>query len=291
MTIMFSRLKIIVLFYLMGLFGSGLAVSVAPQSNDPQVSGYGFASFPESLKGVVEAIYRLPEGRKLIEEASQQGKIRLALDKGAEFEAFWDSGTRTVALNPRKNISDGIRIASIVFELHNAKASNDLVRLTQRALKGHVTKEAYVEGIERLEHKNALAAARILKKGITQSFFPQEANWPVFRSFDDHYLVQQITGHSQEIARNYDAMRQGSYAKPYIGTLHTFKGLSEQGKEDLMRYLGMKNDLESSDEAEVARAKHFLKMELNDLAAHPNKERKALIRKVFKGNDSFLSLK
>ncbi len=220
-----------------------------------------FASYPQKLKPVVETIQSLPEGRALIVAASKEGPIRLALFNDSRFGACWNNQERIIALDPQTNASMGKAINSLIFELHNAKNDKKLTQLYRLAANRQIDKEAFVESVERVEYENALETCRLLRKGIERKVFPKDADWQIFRSFEDHYSIQQMTGHSQQIAESYDDLTRARTSKPYIGTLGKYHKLSEKNKEDLVRYFYLKNDLQSPLEKERLQAQTDLERE------------------------------
>ncbi len=223
-----------------------------------------FAFYPKELENAATVLVRLPEAKQLLETINKEGPVGLILDPAAEAGAYWDSYNRRIGINLEMCRNDGVIINCILFELHNAANDKKLRNFTNLAAKGKISKEAYVEAIEKIEHENAVSASRLLRKGIEENIYPPQAKWSVFSSFEDHYLVQQLTGHSLFIAERYDQMNRGRKTTPFKGTFPEARSLPPEDKQTLMRYLSLKNDLESRDRDEIARATSYL---MNEYAA------------------------
>lgn len=121
---------------------------------------------------------------------------------------MWDSLNRKIIINGKFEPDTAKIIHSIIFELQNAAATSALNGLTNKAIRGEITKKDYVEGIEWIEHQNALKTKRLLECGIEKGLFPISARWPVPEKFQDHLAMQQRSGHSDFIARKYDILQR-----------------------------------------------------------------------------------
>jgi hypothetical protein len=226
-------------------------------------AGYGFAFYPSQLENTLKILYALPEARQLIAQVNKDGPIGLMIDNRSDAEAYWDSHSRRIAVNTEMTPSLGSKITCILFELHNAEADKRLRNLTNLAARGKMTKESYVESVEKVEHDNAVRASELLQKGVLESIYPAEAQWTVFKSFEDHYRMQQMTGHSDFIADSYDIINHNKIKTPFKRTIP--KLYTEEEKSIYTRYLTIKNDLESTQRDEIARATTFLQREFDHL--------------------------
>lgn len=260
---------------------------------------YSISTNHPRAQSALNKIQQLQEVRSLISEAEKAGPITVRVETlpNAKFEAFWDSKNRIVRINEPFNKKEGVFIGSLLFELHNAAADQQLKHYFTLAKQGGIGKEKYVEGIEKIEHKNAVDTSTILEKGIRIGLFPQDARWPIYRDFEDHYKVQQIHGHSAWIGDNYDELsrQRTTELKGTIAGLHT---LSPEDKSALLSYLHIKNDLESPIEEQARRGMEKLRLEQarieNSLSTASPQERNVLKRRVailhsiFKGHETLL---
>lgn len=169
-----------------------------------------FNSYPLQLKPVVKTMERLPEVQALLELVQQSGMVKIEVISGqhGDFDAFWSGPQRTILINPQRNSSDGTLICSILFELHNALANPKLKHLTHLATMGAISKQDYVEKVERIEHQNALHTCQIIEKGIKQGIFPTSTRWTIYEDFSAHFKIQQTYGHSAWLAERYDELRK-----------------------------------------------------------------------------------
>ena len=197
-------------------------------------------------KKAFETIQKLPEVRQLIAAIEQEGEVRVDVRDlpHEEFDAYWEGTERLIRINESRNEQFGIFICSLLFELHNARSNNEILRLGNMAFNGQLSKDQYVEKVEHLEYQNALQTSALLEKGISLKIFPEDARWLLYSSFEDHYKAQQILGHSGWIANQYDSMGRGRI--PYYGTVP--KNLTAKEKQDMLRYMEIKSLMESPNE-------------------------------------------
>lgn len=166
------------------------------------------------LKNSLNTIQKLSEARELISNIQKEGQISIALnDNGSEqFNAFWDPERRIIFVNITRESTPGSLIGSILFELHNAYINSKLNHLDQLAMQGRISKRNYVEGVERLEYQNSLATAKLAEKGIALGLFPANARLPTYDTFEEHFRIQKMGGHSAWIANTYDQLtRRASF--------------------------------------------------------------------------------
>lgn len=165
---------------------------------------------PPQLTKIVSKIQMIPEARKLINDAQKEGSISITFNShhlSQQFGAFWDVDNRTICVSPSSQVSEGEMIGSILFELHNALVNSKIMHLDRLATLGQISKEKYVESIEFLEYENSIKAAKIADKGISMGIFPRSARLFTYASFEEHYRMQKIGGHSAWIARTYDQLK------------------------------------------------------------------------------------
>lgn len=199
---------------------------------------------PPSAQQAMQIIADVPEGKQLLQEVWKNGAVRVEIVRleNEQFEAYWDAGKRLIQVNAVHTRDLAATIRAIVFELHNAKNNARFIDLMTLAYQGRISVDQYVEGMERIEHQNAIETALILDRGIAQGVFPKETAWLVLRDFEDHYAHQQLGGHSQWFVKQYPGPR--SMAN-YKGTVKTLAQMSADDRNDLGRYLYIKNDIES----------------------------------------------
>lgn len=209
----------VVLLFSGGLFASSLSqpairlISSAEKEIEdimPAKSGENKPECAEELKGYLESILKLSEGRELIAAVQREGSIRIAVNRiqsTQQFGAFWDMDRRTIFVNRIRGRTEGELIASILFELHNAAADAELNLLDRKAREGRITRRAYIEAVERVEYRNSHQASQMSVQGIKKGAFPETAYLPVYPSFEAYFRVQQQAGHSAWIGRTYDLLR------------------------------------------------------------------------------------
>lgn len=202
-----------------------------------------FSSYHSSLKQAIKAIENLPEAVALIEEVQTKGPVSVDARniESFDFEAMWNSSARKIIVNTEKNKSLGKTICSILFELHNAKTNDALLAIFAMASAGTLSKDEYVEKVERMEHENAVATNRLIEKGIQLGLFPEDTRWSIFQDFNDHYMIQQIFGHSQWIANNFETMHPANRKDKFRGTIAGLESMTEQTKQELALILTLKN--------------------------------------------------
>jgi len=168
---------------------------------------------PSYINDALKTLHKLPEVKALFQRVEKEGVIHVTQNHSitAQFGAFWEGYSRNILVNIGPKSTPGTILCSILFELHNAATDRDFAKLAFQASSGKLTKQEYVEKVERLEHSNAIKTVRLLEKGIREGYFPKTARWPIFENFEDHFRLQKQTGHSQWIANRYDEIRARSY--------------------------------------------------------------------------------
>lgn len=161
------------------------------------------------LRQHLTSIQKLPEARQLIADVQKEGPIRIKLNNhqlSQQFGAFWDMNNRTIAISQSSKESEGDIIGSIIFELHNAQANSKIDYYDNLAFKRKISRENYIQAIERIEYENSKKAASIIEKGIKLGIFPNSARLHTYRNFEEHYHYQKQGGHSAWIGKSYDHM-------------------------------------------------------------------------------------
>lgn len=160
------------------------------------------------LRKYLTKIQKLPEARQLISNVEREGSIRIKLNNhhlSETFGAFWDMYNRTICISDSSKNSEGDVIGSIIFELHNALANSKIEYYDNLATRRRISRENYVQAIERIEYENSKKAAAIVDKGIQLGIFPASARLNTYRNFEEHYYYQKKGGHSAWIGKSYDA--------------------------------------------------------------------------------------
>jgi len=252
-----------------------------------------FNSYPESLKQAISAIEKIPEITAILREVQKDGPITVKFEdlNSFDFEALWNSQSRTIVVNASKDRSLGNIITSIVFELHNAKSNHNLRNLFEKALKGKINKDTYVRNVEKMEHQNALETSKLMNLGISKGVFPEEARWNMYEDFEDHYKLQQIYNHSQWLAARYDEMTPIKRKQEFKGSINGLSKMSQKEKDTLAYFLSLKNQLNTTDFYTREKATLIIKKELEKIKfcdsnsnlkqCSNNKKQKQLFESIF----------
>ncbi len=260
---------------------------------EDQTAKESFHSYPNELEEAVSTLAKVPEIVTLINKVQEDGPVSIKFEhmSAFDFEALWNSDSRTIVVNAKNNKTKGGIITSILFELHNAKTNNQLISLFEQAQKGEINKDTYVRSVEKMEHENAVNTARLINKGIKDGIFPEDAYWPIYENFEDHYKLQQVFGHSQWLAKKYDEMHPKNKQRKYQGTIPNFRKMSQEDKDDLAKFLSLKNRLNSRDamtrnEAqneinEILKSFNFCKENSSHTQCSRFKKRETLFKMIF----------
>lgn len=228
-------IRIIILFFVLVLITVNL------------FANNSFNNYPHELTHAVQLIEKLPEARQLLAKIHKEGNIGIELgtqDTG-NFNGLWVANRRVIIINPDHLKNEGSLICTILFEMHNAYTNTRFLKLVNLASQGKISKEQYVENIERMEHANALSTCRILEKGMNMGIFPRTSTWSIFTDFESHYMVQQIQGHSQWLANSYESMSP-LHGQAFKGTIPYLDRMTALDKKDMLRYFSVKFDLDST---------------------------------------------
>ncbi len=132
--------------------------------------------------------------------------------------ASYDFDTNTITLSKSyRQSSLQEQVAFLFFELQNARQCQDLQYLHSQA--EALGKEEFVKQIEQHEYHSALATHNYVHKYVNKGIFSKAV--PYFYiplNFKDHYLLQQLTGHAQDIAARVDRFMHTQNKKEYRGT-------------------------------------------------------------------------
>lgn len=170
---------------------------------------YPFSSVAPQLTKAANTIQNFKDAKELVATAEKEGPIRVEWKPlGADgFYACWVGDKRTIILNASKQWTEGKKISSILFELHNAKSDQVFKKLHKNAFFQKISKDAFVESIEKQEYLNSKMNSELIDKGIKSGLFPKDAFLPTFTNFEEHFQCQIDYGHSGLIAKQYDQMQ------------------------------------------------------------------------------------
>lgn len=169
-------------------------------------------SYTPEVAKPLSYLYQIDEFRQLMAEVENEGAISIrTADFGMKISgAMWVSNKRAIYLNSASHLSLGNMIRSILFELHNAKTEKWFLYYDKMACEGRISKNEYIETIERLEYENVVRTVYILNKGIRMGLLPREAHWEVARTFQEHLHMQRHCGHSGLIGQTFDLIVKNS---------------------------------------------------------------------------------
>lgn len=252
-----------------------------------QYTTSGLAFYDPQLSHAVKSLLQVPECKQLLKDIQANGSIGLRFEHlgSHSSSAVWYGDQRVISVNASKQHSDGQKICSILFEMHNALNNYKFLQLDQLAREGKLNKESYIESIEKLEHQNALNTKKLLDKGVSIGVFPSDAKWPIIHSFDDHYKVQQIMGHSIQIGHAYDMLNPYGKSVVYKGTIQT--KLTDIDKKLMLKYLALKDNLEYGNSKEQDYARHVLVQIFNEIRFKPQSHKGLPHAKMIVLNEAF----
>ncbi|MCB1181293.1 MAG: hypothetical protein KDK55_04650 [Chlamydiia bacterium] len=218
-----------------------------------------FSQVPQALEKPVQILLSCPPAKELLSHLQLQGNIELVYFPFGEngSNAMWRGDSRKIIINSSKSNSIPIFLRSILFEMHNASSHDQFIQLDSMARHNQIDKENYVQRVEQIEHQNALKTMTLINWAIQNHYFPRTTRWNIVRNFEDHYRVQQLTGHAQFIAKVYDQLNHCGQRAPYKGTIqvHLF---SRTQKQQMLTFLSLKDQLENGSAHEKSLAKETL---------------------------------
>lgn len=218
-----------------------------------------FESYPSQLTPVLKDLCRNSSSKEILSKiVAEQGKLTVRYHDFNDM-AEWDWKKKTISLNTALMLATKAnQLAYLLFEICNASKTAEFTQIIQNT----TNVEEFVERFERLEHQSALKtnelAVAIL--GENESFHLKYIN----PDFTHHYALEQISGHSEQIASRYFP------GQPYEGTLyHRLSALSI--RERVQIYALLYHRLRSSPQEFGARL-----MSLRKIAALDASYRKAV---------------
>lgn len=158
------------------------------------------------LEKILETARELPEANAVFEKVLQCGPLHIEINThiSKQFEGYWAYEERTIYLTKTRNTHDGILLATLLFELHNAYRNHELSDLTSKAAQGKISREDFIRAYEYVEYKNVRDTQKLVQLGIDRGIFPKSASMYYPDNFEDHYAVQKMHGHASWIGKIYD---------------------------------------------------------------------------------------
>lgn len=164
-----------------------------------------FSSVAPGLETIVGKLEKYPETSQFIQAIEGQPiTIKWIAFGNPDFNAFWSAEKRLVAINSSRQWTEGELLYSVLFELHNASCTPELIRLDKMAAQKQIGKKKYVEAVEKIEYDNVLKTSQLLESGVRLGYFPKNTYLPQYPGFKEHLRFQIETGHSGFIAQKYD---------------------------------------------------------------------------------------
>ena len=208
---------------------------------------------------------------------NEAGAPRIDIE-GSPFLASCDFNERSIALDPllfesKTGNAFPKALQFYLFELANLSQAKEFKSLIDRV--DHLTPDKFVEEYEQLEHQSALKAKEILRRCLPKQEGSQYSMTRVPENFETHYLVQQLSGHSQEIWERYaDLFPPNSF---YYGT---WNSVAEDEKPILFALIDFKSRMEDKDPVISAQGKEKYSL-VKDRASRQNESlRSRLMPKI-----------
>lgn len=224
-------------------------------------------SAPSDALPLLKKVISIKEGLELLKQVTEKGPFKIAYHS-QEVEGvggLWNGADRILILNKNYGGSYPELLQTLIIELNNALTDDKIHYIWQEASSGRIDKEEFVKRIEAWEHQNLLAARHIIEQGIQQGAFPRESAIFAFNNFDTHYMLQQIGGHSQRYANDFDKVCPPNRQTFYRGTLPFQEKLSEHQERQVFRYLQWRDMMLSFDQGARNKAYSLYQQELNAL--------------------------
>ncbi|MEX1012550.1 MAG: hypothetical protein WDZ27_02540 [Waddliaceae bacterium] len=203
-----------------------------------------FTNYSPQLKTAIHLVNQMDEVNEILSEVEERiGTIRVEIKpQHTKFQALWNPDLKTIQLNKNAHNSLSDNIISIVFELHNAKTTNQMSEVSKLAQAGLLSRLEYIETMERIEYINALGTKSIIEKGVAKGIFPQNTHWNIPDSFDEHFNLQKMSGHSAWFSTLYNQMTGDLANKPKEIHPKSRRNYSEM----IIEYVALKEKLQAN---------------------------------------------
>jgi hypothetical protein len=205
---MLKKLKVYLFVILILQTGQSFAIPQSAPQTATQTT-HAKITCTASLRPLLAKVQQLASARTLLAQIQSEGPLHIKTQNTSlseQFGAFWDPEERAISICWHKTRSEGEMIGSMLFEMHNAAVSRQFENYDRLAANGKIGKAEYVRSVEHLEYQNSLKASRMATEGIEKGIFPASAHLPTYSNFEEHFYYQQIGGHSDYIAQNYDEL-------------------------------------------------------------------------------------
>lgn len=114
---------------------------------------------------------------------------------------FWNS-----TYMMENNCPIDLQVFWLILEKMNILSAEELKRANDDVLFEGSSKENYVRQIERLEHRNALVAQKLVFRAAKEGLIESNRESFVAQSFETYFMKQQFLGHSDIISQAYDQL-------------------------------------------------------------------------------------
>lgn len=200
----------------------------------------------KAAQSVVDFIASDPESSSLLQAAATQSNplmIRFQTDLNESEFARYCYANNTIDLSTKlEDRSIEQIVPYLLFELNNARQSSRFREIDETC--GKIGLEETVSQIEQCEYASAIETNRLLQKWIKEGKMPKASPFSrILPNFRDHYLYQQISGHSQQIADRY----KGQFSTSYQGT---WKFVPSKDEIPLLKHLFELKMLHATGEAD-----------------------------------------
>lgn len=153
--------------------------------------------------------------KKIVSNEQHNDKISLLFGPGKEHASYNFVNNTILFSASYQHSSTQEKVAFLFFELQNALQREAIQGIYNNART--LGKKHFVEQIETVEYRSTLATCNYVHSYASKGIFTKDV--PYFRTpihFDDYYHYQQLTGHAQNIATQFNIIVQTQ--EPYVGT-------------------------------------------------------------------------
>lgn len=187
----------------------------------------------EALNNLRESLYPFAASDKLKELLDT---VQFAIAK-CDFGASLNPSNNTITLDPslfQGPLPSSSAIESALFELINLSQKNNFRELVNKI--ETLVPDEFVKDYETIEYRTAAICKKILQKKIPSEQWDDYPLVYTTNSFPLHYLLQQLSGHSQKIYEKYKD--RFNTTQPYQGSWPTPN--EEEDRQILLQLLYLK---------------------------------------------------
>ncbi len=204
----------------------------------------GFRSVPKGLDSIANKVVCNPFIQSML---GFVGSVGLEVSDCEGFKAKWCWGDRKILLSSQFfRDTEANKVASLVFELSNAFQTSRFKELVRN--KDQYGVEAFVRAFEEIEYDSAKITQRIAGQILgSDKVYDFKL---ISQKFSEHYALNQISGHSEWIAKKYfpEKAYRGTLACPlseldesarsHLYNLLYFRSLGDSGADEFSRIMG-----------------------------------------------------